>query len=78
MKTAISLTDELFEQAEGAALRLRISRSELYARALAEFLKRQDSNAVTERLNDIYSKQPATVDPAFLAAQMHTLEKDAW
>jgi len=44
MKTAVSLPDELFRLAETAARRLRVSRSQLYAMAIAEFLN-------TERLN---------------------------
>jgi len=39
-----------FEKAEATARRLRISRSELYAKAMAEFLKEQDRSAITERL----------------------------
>ena len=41
MKTAVSLPDELFRQAEAAAKKLRMSRSKLYATALSEFLDRQ-------------------------------------
>jgi hypothetical protein len=39
MKTAISIPDEVFEQAERAAKRLGMSRSELFTRAAIEFLK---------------------------------------
>lgn len=38
MKTAISIPDEVFEQAERAAKRLGLSRSELFTRAVKEFL----------------------------------------
>jgi metal-responsive CopG/Arc/MetJ family transcriptional regulator len=78
MKTAVSLPDDLFRQAEAAARRLRVSRSELYATALAEFLKRRDGNAITERLNELYSRHPAEVDPALHRAQIRSLEKDSW
>jgi predicted transcriptional regulator len=78
MKTAVSVPDELFRQAEIAARRLRVSRSQLYATAVAEFLDRQRKSAVTERLNEIYSRQPAKVDAALHRAQLKTLEKDSW
>jgi predicted transcriptional regulator len=78
VKTAVSVPDELFRQAEAAARRLRVSRSELYAKAIAEFLKRQDARAITERLNDVYSGQPAKVDPGLHRAQLKSLAKDAW
>jgi metal-responsive CopG/Arc/MetJ family transcriptional regulator len=38
MKTAISIPDEVFEQVERAAKRLGLSRSELFTRAVKEYL----------------------------------------
>ena len=71
------MPDDLFRLAEAAARRLRISRSELYAKAISEFLKRQDESAITERLNAVYSRCPASVDPGLHRAQLESLEKDA-
>ncbi len=51
MKTAISLPDEVFEQAEKAAKRLKLSRSELYSRALSEYLSRHTDSEVTAAIN---------------------------
>jgi metal-responsive CopG/Arc/MetJ family transcriptional regulator len=78
MKTAVSMPDNLFRQAEAAARRLRVSRSRLYATALAEFLDRQQTNTVTERLNELYSRQPARVDAALHRAQIKSLDKNSW
>ena len=78
MKTAASVPDDLFRLAEAAARRLRVSRSQLYATAISEFLNRQQSNAVTERLNEVYSRQPAKVDAALHRAQLKSLEGDSW
>ena len=78
MKTAVSLPDDLFRLAESTARRLRVSRSELYAKAIAEFLKQHDGNRITERLNDVYSRHPAKVDSGLHSAQLKSLEKDAW
>jgi len=78
MKTAVSMPDELFRRADATARRLRVSRSELYAKAVAEFLKQQSDEAITERLNEVYSRQPAAVDPALHRAQMKTFAKDVW
>ncbi|MDZ7631520.1 MAG: hypothetical protein U5K74_09270 [Gemmatimonadaceae bacterium] len=38
MKTAISLPDALFDEADAVAYRLGVSRSQLYATALAEYI----------------------------------------
>ena len=45
------MPDRLFNLAEAAARKLRVSRSELYAKAIAEYLERRQSSAITERLN---------------------------
>ena len=78
MKTAVSMPDDLFRLADATARRLRVSRSELYAKAIAEFLERQDASAITGRLNDVYSRHPAKVDSGLHRAQLKSLEKDAW
>ena len=46
MKTAVSVPDPLFRRAERTAKRLGISRSELYARALNDFLANVDGAEV--------------------------------
>jgi predicted transcriptional regulator len=78
MKTAVSVPDDLFRLAEAAARRLRVSRSKLYATAIAEFLDRRRTGAVTERLNEVYSRRPAKVDSALHRAQLRSLDKDSW
>ena len=78
MKTAVSLPDDLFRLAEAAARRLHVSRSELYAKAIADYLNRQQSTAITERLNDVYSRRPAKLDSGLHRAQLKSLEKDSW
>jgi hypothetical protein len=70
--------DDLFRQAEVTARRLRVSRSELYAKAIAEFLKRQNGDAITERLNDVYSRRSAKVDSALQRAQLKSFREDGW
>jgi predicted transcriptional regulator len=78
MKTAVSVPDDLFRLGETAARRLRVSRSQLYATALAEFLHRQRANAVTERLNEVYSRRKAKVDPLLHRAQLSSIDKGSW
>lgn len=78
MKTAISLPDDLFRMAEAAARKLKMSRSQLYAAAISEYLNRRESNKITARLNQIYTDTPARVDPALSAAQSKSLESERW
>jgi hypothetical protein len=72
------MPDDLFRLAEAAARRLRVSRNELYAKAIAEYLKLWQGNAITERLNDVYSRGPAKLDSGLHRAQLGSLEKDTW
>lgn len=78
MKTAVSVPDELFKRAERTAKRLRISRSELYATALAEFLERRDSEAITRELNAVYTNTRAKLDQPLHVAQLRSIDADSW
>ena len=77
MKTAISLPDEVFEAADRLAHRMRTSRSALYARALAEFIARYDTDEVTERMNRVLA-DVGPVDGFAAAAARQTLEDTEW
>jgi len=78
MKTAISLPDQLFRSGDKLAKRLGVTRSELYARALAEYLAKHRGEQITQRLNAVYAAEPSGLDPALAAAQVQALPRDAW
>jgi metal-responsive CopG/Arc/MetJ family transcriptional regulator len=78
MKTAVSLPEELFRRAEAAARKMRISRSQLYANAIAEFLERRRTRNITESLNNIYGKEPSKLEPALHSAQIKSLQTEDW
>ena len=78
MKVAISLPDPVFDAAELLAQELSLSRSQLYAQALAEFLEARSASAVTSKLNEIYSKEPSVLEPDLMAAQLQGLSHEAW
>lgn len=76
MKTAISLPDTLFASAESLAERLKVSRSELYATAVAEYVAKHRDAEVTARLNEVYSDLPSGVDPALRRAQARSMGEE--
>jgi metal-responsive CopG/Arc/MetJ family transcriptional regulator len=78
MKTAVSLPEDLFLLAEAAAKKLRVSRSQLYATAIAEFLDRTQSERVTERLNEVYTGASAKIDAVLHRAQLKSLGDNSW
>ena len=78
MKVAISLPDDLFESADALAKALGMSRSELYATAVAEHLAKHRDQEVTSRLNQVYSEQPSGVASELRQAQGRSLAADGW
>lgn len=78
MKTAISLPDQIFASADKLAKRLGISRSELYAQAVAEFVAKHTDTDVTARLNALYVAEPSRLDPAARRAQGRSLRDSEW
>jgi hypothetical protein len=53
MKVAVFVPDDLFERADEVASRLGLNRSQLYTRAIQEFLGAQDADPVTQRLDEL-------------------------
>jgi len=78
MKTAVSLPDALFKKGETAAKKMKVTRSHLYALALSEFLKQREEDAITEKLNEVYSRVDSSLDPGFERAQLEVLARDRW
>lgn len=77
MKTAISLPDDLFLVADALATRLGVSRSELYATALAEYVAKFEASQVTARLNRVYERN-APADGAMQRAARRTVARNDW
>jgi metal-responsive CopG/Arc/MetJ family transcriptional regulator len=78
MKVAISLPDPVFNAAEQLAEQLHVSRSQLYAQAIVQYLQRVGAPAVTAKLNAVYGRESSTIDPAFGHAQSSVLDDEAW
>ncbi len=49
IKTAISLPEPLFEQAEALAHEMNVSRSRLFSLALEDFIRRHENKQLIER-----------------------------
>ena len=77
MKTAVSVPDELFERADRLARTAGLSRSEVYSRALREYVARHSADQITDALNHVVSG--VGDDMTFVrAAARGTLERSAW
>ena len=69
MKTAISIPDPVFDEAENLAEELGMSRSALYSDAVRDYVKAHSPARVTEALNRVYGSAPARLDEALVAMQ---------
>ncbi len=78
MKTAISLPDDVFEQADRLAKRLNKTRSELYREAVAEFIARHDPDAVTEAMDRVAAEIDIRPDAFVQAAGRRRLGRSEW
>jgi metal-responsive CopG/Arc/MetJ family transcriptional regulator len=82
MKTAISLSDTLYEKAEKTASCMGIPRSQLFAIALEEFISKHDGKMITEKINEVYEKIDQTEFEPYLTAGLEPLrditKNDTW
>jgi flagellin-specific chaperone FliS len=77
-KTAVSIPTEVYLRAEEEAERLGMNRSQLYARALAEFLDRKKGEGITQQLNDLYAELDSCLGPGLEAAQTEVIPRERW
>lgn len=78
MKTAISIPDEIYHSADQLAKRLSMSRSELYSKAVSNYINAHKNEAVTQALDQIYAKEKSEIDPVINVMQLRSLPKEAW
>jgi metal-responsive CopG/Arc/MetJ family transcriptional regulator len=78
MKTAISLPDPVFEEAEAIAQQLGLSRSEFYTRALQAYLKRYNRDQILIKLNQVYARESSELDPVMARIQLMSLPCEDW
>ena len=78
MKTAISIPDDVFADAESLARELKQSRSQLYSRAVREYVARHSADSVTAALDSICAEEPMGADTFTSEASQRTLERSEW
>lgn len=82
MKTAVSLPDDLYSSAESIAKAMGIPRSQLFAKALEEFIYHHKRGNITERLNQVYAKPAASEHVSISTIGLESLREltqhDTW
>lgn len=75
MKTAISIPQGVFESAERYAAQRGMSRSQLYTKAIQDYLDRQRDEAITAKLNEVCAEVETSLDPALRKMQAATIKR---
>ena len=82
MKTAISLPDTLYEDAEKTAKSMGIPRSQLFAKALEEFIIHHKKESITEKYNEVYSqifsKDSSKIESININTLRELTKNDTW
>ncbi len=78
MKTAISLPDSVFREAEQFAHRSKKSRSQLYTEAVTEYLARHAPDAVTEAMDSVCDRLDSEDDKFTTMAAQKILKRESW
>lgn len=78
MKTAISLPDRVYLDADRLARRMQKSRSRIYTEALELYLARHDANGITDALNAVHGERDTELAPDLRAAAARTLQRTEW
>jgi metal-responsive CopG/Arc/MetJ family transcriptional regulator len=78
MKVAVSIPEDLFDAAEALGKRLGLSRSRLYASALAEFLAKHQGRKTTDRLNRLYAEEKSRLEPPLRRRQAQSVGHESW
>jgi metal-responsive CopG/Arc/MetJ family transcriptional regulator len=78
MKTAISIPDTIFNEAEALAKKLGVSRSELYAKAVSAYVDEHRGEQIVEALNAVYSQESSELDAQLQQLQDLTFTAEEW
>ena len=78
MKTAVSIRDKVFQEAEKYAKKAKISRSQLYSDAVEEYLKKHNEDDLIARINAVCEEVDTSLDPHWKKLQSRVLPKDKW
>jgi metal-responsive CopG/Arc/MetJ family transcriptional regulator len=78
MKVTVSIPRDLFDSAEKLGKRLGVSRSRLYATALAEFLAKHRGRKTTERLDQVCAAEESRLDPSLRRLQARSVGEESW
>ena len=74
----VSIPEDVFEKAERLAIELQMSRSQLYSRALQEFVARHVPDRLTEAMDRVVGEVGGEIDDFSRRAARRVLKQVEW
>lgn len=78
MRISISVPDDVHEAADDLANELDVSRSRLYATAVAEYVAKYRHADVTAKLDELYRDARSEVAADVRSAQRRSVVRESW
>lgn len=78
MKTAISVSDDVFKLSEKLAKKLKVSRSKVFAMGVEKLAQEHDEDALIAKINEVCERVDTSLDPFWKKTQNRILPKSEW
>ena len=78
MKVAVSIPDPIFARAEALAKKSKLSRSRLYARAVADYVDRHTDEEITAAMEAALDQVGVEAEPFHREAARQVLARTEW
>jgi len=78
MKTAVSVPDPVFKEAEKLKKKLKVSRSQLYSQAVDSYVKAHRRSDVTRQLDEVLKDVDSRLDPVMARLQSKVFRREKW
>ena len=77
-REVVQLAEDLVSAVDQRAARSGITRSEVFAAALADYLRDEREAEIDRRIVDAYTRTPQEEDPSIEAAARRSIEAEPW
>ena len=77
-EVVVQLAEDLVSAVDQRAARNGITRSEVFAAALADYLRDEREAEIDRRIVDAYTRTPQEEDPSIEAAARRSIEAEPW
>ena len=78
LRTTISIPEDIYRDAEEVAKRLGMTRSQLYSKAVSDFLNRYRKDDMKAKLNEVHATWSPCFDPVLATMQLASLPQEEW